>query len=322
MYHLMVVHKLIKTCKDVLDAVGNTPLIQLQKIVGSEDARVLVKYEGVNIGGSIKTRTALGMIENAEKQGILKKDSIIVEYTSGNQGIGLSLIASVKGYRCKIIMPENMSLERRKLIAAHGAEIVLTPEGNNIGDTFKIAADTAKKMADENPQVWLANQFGNPANPEIHRNTTAKEITGQVDGNIDAFCSGIGTGGTITGVGEVLKEQYPGVKIVAVEPEEAAILDGGPIGQHAIQGMGDGIIPEILNKDIIDEIALVSDDNALEVARSLASKEGLLVGISSGANTWVALQLAKKLGKGKTVVTVLPDTGERYLSTVLFSSCR
>ncbi|MDO9574034.1 MAG: cysteine synthase A, partial [Candidatus Contubernalis sp.] len=294
----------------------------LQRLPGPQDARVLVKYEGLNIGGSIKTRTALGMIETAEKQGLLTIDSIIVEFTSGNQGIGLSLIAAVKGYKCKIVMPENMSLERRKLIASYGAEIVLTPEGENIGDTFNIAREAAKKMAQEDPRVWLANQFGNPANPDIHRRTTAREIVEQADGPIHAFCSGIGTGGTITGIGEVLKENYPEVKIIAIEPEEAAVLDGGPIGQHVIQGMGDGIIPDILNKDIIDEIALISDKNALDTARALAREEGLLVGISSGANTWIALQLAKKLGPGKTVVTILPDTGERYLSTILFSFCK
>ncbi|UNC91787.1 cysteine synthase A [Candidatus Contubernalis alkaliaceticus] len=311
-----------KLCKNILKAVGNTPLIQLQHLAGPKDARVLVKYEGLNIGGSIKTRTALGMIETAEKQGLLNKDSIIVEFTSGNQGIGLSLISAVKGYKCKIVMPENMSLERRKLIASYGAEIVLTPEGENIGDTFDIAREAAKKMAQEDSRVWLANQFGNPANPDIHRLTTAREIVKQAGGPIHAFCSGIGTGGTITGIGEVLKEHYPEVKIIAVEPEEAAVLDGGPIGQHVIQGMGDGIIPDILNKEIIDEIALISDKNALDTARALAREEGLLVGISSGANTWIALQLAKKLGSGKTVVTILPDTGERYLSTILFSSCR
>lgn len=313
---------MFKTCKNVLDAVGNTPLIQLQRMTTPGHARVLVKYEGVNIGGSIKTRTALGMIEDAEKRGLLKEDSIITEYTSGNQGIGLSLIAAVKGYKCRIIMPENMSLERRKLIAAYGAEIVLTPEGDNIGDTFKIAEKTAWQMVEEDPRVWLANQFGNYANPEIHRQTTAKEILEQVGGEIHSFCSGIGTGGTITGVGEVLKSHYPEVKIVAVEPEEAAVLDGGPIGQHVIQGMGDGIIPEILNREVIDQISLVSDESALETARRLSREEGLLSGISSGANTWVALQLAKELGPEKTVVTVLPDTGERYLSTVLFSPCK
>ena len=311
-----------KLCRNILEAVGNTPLIQLQHMIGPEAARVLVKYEAVNIGGSIKTRTALGMIETAEKQGLLRKDSIIVEYTSGNQGIGLSLIASVKGYKCKIVMPENMSLERRKLIASYGAEIVLTPEGKNIGDTFEIAKETANKMSREDPRVWLANQFGNPANPEIHRTTTAREIVEQVDGPVHAFCSGIGTGGTITGVGEVLKENFPEVKIVAVEPEEAAILDGGPIGQHIIQGMGDGIIPDILNREVIDEIVLISDKDALETARALTREEALLVGISSGANTWAAMQLAKELGPGKTVVTILPDTGERYLSTILFSPCK
>lgn len=313
---------MIKTAKDILGAVGNTPMVQLQKMVGPGYGRVMVKYEGVNIGGSIKTRTALGMIEDAERKGLLQKGSIIAEYTSGNQGIGLSLVAAVKGYRCRIIMPENMSLERRKLIAAHGAEIVLTPEGSNIGETFQIAGDTAKKMAEEDPRIWLANQFGNPANPEIHRRTTAREILEQVDGPIDAFCCGVGTGGTITGVGEALKDRYPGVQVVAVEPEEAAVLDGGPIGQHVIQGMGDGIIPEILNQEVIDRICLISDKNALETARRLAREEGLLVGISSGANTWVALELAKEMGPGKTVVTILPDTGERYLSTMLFSACK
>lgn len=303
---------------NVLEAVGNTPLIRLQKIVPEDSAQVLVKYEGVNIGGSIKTRTALSMIECAEKSGKITKNTIIVEPTSGNQGIGLSLIGAVKGYKVRIIMPDSVSEERRKLIKAYGAELVLIHDDGDIGKCIEQCLETALKMQEEDENVWVPQQFVNPDNPKIHRNTTAVEILQQANCQIDGFCSGVGTGGTLTGIGEVLKEHNPNIKIWAVEPENAAILSGGSIGTHLQMGIGDGIIPDNLNLDIFSETAIVTDDEAIETSKRLIREEGILCGISSGTNVAAALRMAKLLGKGKTVVTVLPDTGERYFSTELF----
>ena len=303
---------------NVLEAVGNTPLIRLQKIVPSDSAQVLVKYEGVNIGGSIKTRTALSMIEAAEQSGVINKDTVIVEPTSGNQGIGLSLIGAVKGYKVVIIMPDSVSEERRKLINAYGAELVLIHDDGDIGKCIEECLSTALKMQAENDNVWVPQQFINPDNPKIHRNTTAVEILNQAGCKIDGFCSGVGTGGTLTGIGEVLKQHNPDIKIWAVEPENAAILSGGSIGTHLQMGIGDGIIPENLNLNIFSETAIVTDDEAIETSKRLIREEGILCGISSGTNVAAALRMAKLLGKGKTVVTVLPDTGERYFSTELF----
>ena len=303
---------------NVLEAVGNTPLIRLQKIVPFDSAQVLVKYEGVNIGGSIKTRTALSMIEAAEQSGVINKDTIIVEPTSGNQGIGLSLIGAVKGYKVVIVMPDSVSEERRKLIKAYGAELVLIHDDGDIGKCIEECLSTALKMQAENKNVWVPQQFINPDNPKIHRNTTAVEILNQAGCRIDGFCSGVGTGGTLTGIGEVLKQHNPDIRIWAVEPENAAILSGGSIGTHLQMGIGDGIIPENLNLNIFSETAIVTDDEAIETSKRLIREEGILCGISSGTNVAAALRMAKLLGKGKTVVTVLPDTGERYFSTELF----
>ncbi len=302
----------------ILDAMGNTPMIKLHHMVSEEDAQILVKFEGLNVGGSIKTRTAYNMILDAEKRGLLNKDSIIVEPTSGNQGIGLSLVGAVRGYQVKIIMPDSVSEERRKLVRHYGAEVILVHDAGNIGLCIEQCLELAMKMKAEDPRVFVPQQFENPANPEIQRNATAKEILAQVDGPIDGFCSGIGTGGTLTGIGEVLKDANPNITIWAVEPENAAILSGGLIGTHVQMGIGDGIIPEILNRDIITDVCIVTDDEALSTARELARKEGILCGISSGTNVAAAIKLARKLGKGKTVVTVLPDTAERYFSTPLF----
>ena len=305
---------------NVLEAIGHTPMIRLNRMNSPENAEVLVKFEGLNVGGSIKTRTAFNMIEEAEKQGLLTKDTIIVEPTSGNQGIGLSLIGAVKGYRTIIIMPDSVSEERRKLVQHYGAEVKLVHDAGNIGECIDECLQTALRMAKENPNVFGPQQFENPANPMVHRHHTGLEILEQVAGPIHGFCSGIGTGGTITGIGEVLKALNPDITIWAVEPENAAILAGGTIGTHLQMGIGDGLIPAILNQQIYDDIYVVTDEEAIQTAKDLARKEGLMCGISSGTNVAAALKLAKKLGKGKTVVTVLPDTAERYFSTPLFEN--
>ena len=303
---------------NVLEATGNTPMIRLNRMTGPDDAEVLVKFEAVNVGGSIKTRTALNMIETAEKQGLIHKDTIIVEPTSGNQGIGLALIGAVKGYKTVIIMPDSVSEERRKLVQNYGAEVKLIHDAGNIGDCIKECMDTALRMAKENPNVFVPQQFENPANSEAHRSQTGREILEQVGKPIHGFCSGFGTGGTITGIGETLKAENPDMEIWVIEPEHAAILSGNEVGTHLQMGIGDGVIPGIMNMDIYDEITIVTDEEALETAKELARKEGLMCGISSGTNVAAALRMAKKLGKGKTVVTVLPDTAERYFSTPLF----
>ena len=304
--------------QNVLESIGHTPIVRLNRMTDPEGAEVLVKFEGLNVGGSIKTRTAFYMIEKAEKDGLLKPDSIIVEPTSGNQGIGLALVGAVKGYSTVIIMPDSVSVERRKLVKHYGAEVIIVHDEGDIGKCIDECQKIAEKMAAEDPRIYIPQQFENPANPMAHRNHTALEIMEQVAGPIDGFCSGIGTGGTISGIGEVLKAQNPQIEIWAVEPENAAILAGGNIGTHLQMGIGDGLIPKNLNLEIYDEIYVVSDEEAIETAKRLAREEGLMCGISSGTNVAAALKLAKKLGKGKTVVTVLPDTAERYFSTPLF----
>ncbi len=304
--------------KNVLEATGHTPMIQLNRMADPEGARVLVKYEGLNVGGSIKTRTALNMIEQAERDGLLKPDSIIVEPTSGNQGIGLALIGAVRGYHTVIIMPDSVSEERRKLVRHYGAEVILVHDDGNIGDCIDECLKTAVRMAEADPRVYVPQQFTNVNNPLAHKHHTALEILEQVAGPIDGFCSGVGTGGTISGIGEVLRAQYPEITIWAVEPENAAILAGGTIGTHLQMGIGDGLIPDNLNTKIYDDIYIVTDDEALQAAKDLARLEGLMCGISSGTNVAAAISMAKKLGRGKTVVTILPDTAERYFSTPLF----
>ncbi len=303
---------------NILEAIGNTPMIRLQHIPDKDCAQILVKFEGLNVGGSIKTRTAFNMICDAESRGLINQDTIIVEPTSGNQGIGLALVGAVRGYKTKIIMPDSVSEERRKLVKHYGAEVILVHDAGNIGACIEECVSLALKMKEENPNVFVPQQFENPANSQIQREKTAKEILEQVDGPIHGFCSGIGTGGTITGIGEVLKEHNPNMTIWAVEPENAAILSGGSIGTHLQMGIGDGLIPPILNCSIYDDICIVKDEEAIETSKQLASREGIMCGISSGTNVAAAIKLAKKLGTGKTVVTVLPDTAERYFSTPLF----
>ncbi len=303
---------------NILQAMGNTPIIRLNRIVDEDSARILVKFEGLNVGGSIKTRPAYNMIREAEKQGLINKDTVIVEPTSGNQGIGLALVGAVRGYKTKIIMPDSVSEERRKLVRHYGAEVILVHDAGNIGECIEECVALALKMKAEDKNVFVPQQFENPANPSVQRSVTAKEILDAVDGPIHGFCSGIGTGGTITGIGEALKAENPDMEIWAVEPEDAAILSGGSIGTHVQMGIGDGVIPVILNQQIYNDICIIKDDEAIQTSKDLASKEGIMCGISSGTNVAAALKLAKKLGKGKTVVTVLPDTAERYFSTPLF----
>jgi len=303
---------------NILEAVGHTPMVRLNRIMEPDSAEIFVKFEGVNIGGSIKTRTALKMIEAAEKEGLLDKDTIIVEPTSGNQGIGLALVGAVKGYRTIIIMPDSVSEERRKLIRHYGADVKLIHDSGDIGACIEECLNTALNMQKKNPKVFVPQQFANKNNIRAHKDHTALEIMEQVAGPIHGFCSGIGTGGTITGIGEVLKAQNPDIEIWAVEPENAAILAGGTIGTHMQMGIGDGVIPDILNQSIYDEIYIITDEEAINTSKRLAKEEGLMCGISSGTNVAAAIKLAKKLGPGKTVVTVLPDTAERYYSTPLF----
>ncbi len=305
-------------CNNVLEAIGETPIIRLGHMGDADSAQILVKFEGLNVGGSIKTRTAYNMICDAENRGIINKDTIIVEPTSGNQGIGLALVGAVKGYKTKIIMPDSVSEERRKLVEHYGAEVILIHDAGNIGECIEKCLETALKMQEEDENVFVPQQFENPANVQVQREHTGVEILRQVDGPIHGFCSGIGTGGTITGIGETLKTENPDIEIWAVEPEHAAILSGGSIGTHIQMGIGDGVIPKILNQNIYDDICVIKDEEAIQTAKDLASKEGIMCGISSGTNVAAAIKLAKKLGRGKTVVTVLPDTAERYFSTPLF----
>ena len=303
---------------NVLEAIGHTPMIRLNRLPDPEGAEVLVKYEGLNVGGSIKTRTAYNMILAAEKAGQIGPDTGIVEPTSGNQGIGLALVGAVRGYRTVIIMPDSVSAERRLLVEHYGAEVVLVHDAGNIGDCIAECIRLANEMGEKDPKVWIPQQFSNPNNPLVHKYHTAQEILEQVAGPIHGFCSGVGTGGTLSGIGETLKALNPDITIWAVEPENAAILAGGNVGSHLQMGIGDGLIPDNLNREIYDRVYVVSDEEALSTAKALAREEGLLCGISAGTNVAAALVLAKRLGKGKRVVTILPDTGERYFSTPLF----
>ena len=304
---------------NVLEAIGHTPMIRLSKIVPEGSAEVLVKYEGVNIGGSIKTRTAYNMICDAEEKGIIHSNTIIVEPTSGNQGIGLALIGAVRGYHVRIIMPDSVSEERRKLVKAYGAELVLVHDDGDIGKCINECLQTALRMAKEDKNVWIPQQFENAANPAIHKATTAQEIWNDTDGQVDIFVSAVGTGGTVTGTGLGLKEKNPDVKVVAVEPASSPVLSGGKPGPHKIQGIGAGFVPDVLRMDILDEIIPVENDAAFETSRDVARTDGVLVGISSGAALFAATELAKRPeNEGKTIVVLLPDTGERYLSTSLF----
>jgi len=303
---------------NVLEAMGKTPLIRLNKLTTLADAEILVKFEALNVGGSIKTRTAYAMIEAAEKDGLLKPDSIIVEPTSGNQGIGLALVGAVKGYHVVIVMPDSVSAERRMLVEQYGAEVILVEDKGNIGEAIDRCAKMAEDLKKGNPKVYIPQQFENPNNPKVQREVTAREILNDVDGPIDGYCSGVGTGGTLSGIGEVLKEANPNILIWAVEPQNAAILAGGSIKTHLQMGIGDGLIPKNLNTEIFSSSCIVSDEDALYTAKQLALKEGLLCGISSGSNVYAALKMARELGPGKRVVTILPDTGERYFSTPLF----
>ncbi|WP_227767375.1 cysteine synthase A [Zhaonella formicivorans] len=305
-----------KIYQNITQLIGSTPLVRLNKLNTSK-AEVLAKLESFNPGGSVKDRIGLNMIEVAEKQGLINQDTVIIEPTSGNTGIGLALVSAAKGYRLILTMPETMSLERRNLLKAYGAELVLTPGAEGM----KGAIRKAEQLAEEYENAFIPQQFANPANPEIHRLTTAEEILTDTDGRLDIFVGGVGTGGTVTGVGEILKKRLPGLKVVAVEPAASPVLSGGMAGPHKIQGIGAGFVPEILNVEVIDEIFQVSDEEAMETARKLAREEGILVGISSGAAAFAALQIAKRPeNAGKRLVVVLPDTGERYLSTSLFSN--
>ena len=303
---------------NVLEAIGHTPLLRLSRIVPEGSAEILVKYEGVNIGGSIKTRTAYSMITAAEKRGLIHPDTIITEPTSGNQGIGLALVGAVRGYHVRIIMPDSVSEERRKLIHAYGAELILVHDDGDIGACIDACLRMALEMAAQDPRVWVPQQFENPDNPLVHERQTAVEILEDAGRPIHGFCSGVGTGGTLSGVGHALKAANPSIKIWAAEPENAAILSGGSIGTHLQMGIGDGLIPQNLDMEIFDHVSIVTDDEDIDTTRRLIREEGILCGISSGTNVTVALRLAKLLGEGKTVVTILPDTGERYFSTQLF----
>lgn len=304
---------------NILEAVGNTPMIRLKRITDPDMAEILVKFEAVNVGGSIKTRTALNMILDAEANGTIKDDTIIVEPTSGNQGIGLALVGAVRGYKTIIIMPDSVSEERRKLVQHYGAEIRVIHDDGDIGKCIQACIQMAEDLKKEDPRVFVPQQFENMANYRVHLEQTGAEIVSQVGKPIHGFCSGIGTGGTISGVGKAIKNANPDAIVWAIEPEHAALLSGKEVGSHIQMGIGDGLIPEILDQDIYDDIVIVTDEEAVQTARKLAKREGLLCGISGGTNVAAALRLAKKLGRGKTVVTILPDTAERYFSTPLFT---
>jgi cysteine synthase A len=299
-----------RIASSALDLVGNTPMVRLERITPAGHAEIVAKLESLNPAGSVKDRIALAMIEDAEQRGALKPGATIVEATSGNTGIGLAMVAAVKGYKLILTMPDDMSTERRKLLQRYGAQLVLTPAIE--GMTGAVFA--AEELVTKNKDYFMPQQFNNPANPEVHRRTTVQEILRDTEGKLDAFVAGVGTGGTITGVGEVLKQTLPGVTIVAVEPTRSPVLAGGKPGLHAIQGIGASFVPSVLNREVYDELIAVRDEDAIETAKQLTRVEGLLTGISAGANVFASLQVAKRLGEGKRVVTVLPDTGERYLS--------
>jgi len=296
--------------RNALELIGDTPLVELQRIPGRGSARILAKLESLNPAGSVKDRIALAMIDDAERSGRLKPGDTIVEPTSGNTGIGLAMVAAIKGYRLILTMPEDMSVERRTLVARFGAQVVLTPAIEGMSG----AVYAAEALVAENPGYFMPQQFVNPANPEVHRLTTAQEILKATDGHLDAFVAGVGTGGTITGVGEVLKKEVPGVQVIAVEPARSPVLQGGRARPHAIQGIGASFVPGVLNMTVLDEIIAVEDDDATRMAARLTREEGLLVGISAGANVYASLAVAERLRAGKVVVTILPDTGERYLT--------
>ncbi|MHC4148245.1 MAG: cysteine synthase A [Planctomycetota bacterium] len=300
--------------EDITAAVGFTPMVKINKLA-SPKATVLAKLEAYNPCGSVKDRIALSMIQAAEKDGLIKPDTVIVEPTSGNTGIGLAFVCAAKGYQLVLTMPESMSIERRKLLKLFGAKIVLTPAEKGMTG----AVEKAEQFVAENQNAFMPQQFNNPANPQVHRETTAKEIWSDTDGNIDFFVAGVGTGGTVTGCGEVFKKHNKDIKVIAVEPEDSAVLSGGKPGLHKIQGIGAGFIPKVMNLHVVDEIMKVSNKDAMEVARQLSMKEGIMAGISSGAALWAAIQLSERAdAEGKTIVVILPDTAERYISTELF----
>jgi len=306
----------MKIANDITHLVGNTPLVRLQRLAGRSHAQVVIKLESFNPTHSVKDRIGVAMIEAAEKMGLIKPDTIILEPTSGNTGIALAMVCAARGYRCTLTMPDTMSTERRMLLRAYGAQLVLTPGSEGMAGAIR----KAEEMAASDAHYFIPQQFNNPANPEIHRRTTAEEIWQDTDGKVDILVAGVGTGGTITGIGEVIKARKPSVKVVAVEPDESPVLSGGEKGAHLIQGLGAGFIPYVLNTQIYDEVIRVKDGDAMEIARRMASEEGLLVGISSGAAVWAALQLAQQPeSAGQLVVVIAPDFGERYLSTALFA---
>lgn len=300
----------VNICKSVTALIGNTPMVELMRVTGPDDAQVFVKLESFNPGGSIKDRICLAMIEDAEKKGLLADGSTIIEPTSGNTGIGLAMISAAKGYKCVLVMPETMSIERRQVLAAYGAQIVLTPGVEGMSGAVRKAGALAKKSL----KSYMPGQFNNPVNPNAHRLTTGPEILRAVDGRLDILVAGVGTGGTITGTGEFLKKEIPDIRVVAVEPKNSAVLSGGNPGPHKIQGIGAGFVPQVLNRNIIDDVVQVSDDDAFQTTRLLAKTEGIFAGISGGAAVWAALKLAGGAGKANRIVAIIPDGGERYLS--------